>query len=177
MTAHLSFLSPLFRPGTARRSERGSSFAELMLAVLVISTTVVASHESLTGTVSAYHYFADGGHESLLLAKEIHEAALLLPWQAEDEGTAHFGPDVYSLGDLDGKTYSPPRSAGYDIVTSHIDWSQVVHVRTVSMADPTVVVDPLTFPGQTLTELTVDVKQGDRPVGTYSWWLTAPISD
>ena len=40
----------------------------------VLSTTVVASHSSLTGTISAYHYFADGAHESLLLAKEIHEA-------------------------------------------------------------------------------------------------------
>lgn len=177
MTAHPSFLTSVFRRGTARRSERGSSFAELMLAVLVVSTTVVASHESLTGTVSTYHYFADGGHESLLLAKEIHEAALLLPWDAEDEGEAGFGPDVFSLGDLNNKTFSPPRSAGYDIVTSHIDWSQVVHVRTVSMVDPSIQVDPLTFAGQTLTELTVDVKQGDRPVGTYSWWLTAPISD
>jgi hypothetical protein len=162
--------------GPPHRSQRGSSFAELMLAVLVISTTVVASHSSLTGTVSAYHYFADGAHESLLLAKEIHEAALLLPWQEEDEGTAHFGNDVQSLYELDGKVYSPPRSAGYDVVTSHIGWSQNVEIRTVSMADPTVEVDPEEFQGAVLTELTVAVKDGDRLIDTHSWWLTEPVS-
>jgi hypothetical protein len=156
---------------------RGTSFAELMLAVLIISTTVVASHSSLTGTVSAYHYFADGAHESLLLAKEIHEAALLLPFKAEDEGTAHFGPDVFSLFELDDKVYSPPRSAGYDIVTSHVGWSQSVNIRTVSMADPTLEVDASTFTGPTLTELSVAVKDGEKLVGTYSWWLTEPTSE
>ena len=177
MNAHPSLLTPAHGSRTERRRERGSSFAELMLAVLVISTTVVASHESLTGTVSAYHYFADGAHESLLLAKEIHEAALLLPWKVADEGDAHFGPDVHTLNDLDGQTYKPPRSAGYDIVTSHIDWSQEVHVKTVSMADPTLEVDPDLFEGPTLTELTVEVHDRNNLVGTYSWWVTEPVSD
>jgi hypothetical protein len=148
-----------------------------MLAVLVLSTTVVASHSSLTGTISAYHYFADGAHESLLLAKEIHEAALLLPWEEGTGSEASFGSDVDTLFELDGKIYSPPRSAGYDIVTSHLGWSQTVEVRTVSMEDPSVEVDKSTFAGQTLTELTVAVKDGEKLVGTYSWWLTDPTSE
>jgi len=148
-----------------------------MLAVLIISTTVVASHSSLMGTVSTYHYFADGGHDSLLLAKEIHEAALLLPWEHGSESEASFGPDVHTLFELDGKVYSPPRSAGYDIVTSHLGWSQTVSVRTVSMNDTTVEVDPSTFTGQMLTELTVAVKDGEKLVGTHSWWLTVPTSE
>ena len=148
-----------------------------MLAVLVISTTIVASHSSLMGTVATYHYFADGGHESLLLAKEIHEAALLLPWEADTGSEASFGADVHTLYELDGKVYAPPRSAGYDIVTSHLGWSQTVSVRTVSMNDPAVEVDPSTFAGQTLTELTVVVKDGEKLVGTHSWWLTDPTSE
>jgi hypothetical protein len=148
-----------------------------MLAVLVISTTVVASHSSLMGTVSAYHYFADGAHESLLLAKEIHEAALLLPWEHGTESEASFGPDVHTLFELDAKVYSPPRSAGYDIVTSHLGWSQTVSVRTVSMDDTSLEVDPSTFTGSMLTELAVAVKDGEKPVGTYSWWLTEPTSE
>jgi hypothetical protein len=157
---------------------RGASFAELMLAVLILSTTVVASHSSLTGTVAAYHYFADGAHESLLLAKEIHEAALLLPWQEEAGSEAQFGADVQSLFDLDGKVYSPPRSAGYDIVTSHIGWSQTVEIRTVSMADPSLEVDADDFGGPTLTELSVAVKDGtNKLVGTFSWWLTEPTDE
>jgi len=55
-------------------------------------------------SAAMYHYFADGKHESLMLAQEIHEAALLLPWQAGAE--AKFGEDVYDLYDLDGKSYS-----------------------------------------------------------------------
>jgi hypothetical protein len=165
--------APLTPKGTLRRAERGASFFELMLAVLIISTTVVASHASLTGTVSAYHYFADGAHESLLLAKEIHEAALLLPWEEGEESTVEFG-DVETLYDLDRMTFTPPRSAGYDIVTSHIGWSQAVTVRTVDMADPTQEVDPFDFEGPTLTELTVSVNDGTKVVGTYSWWLTEP---
>lgn len=171
MTARPSSRTP------ARRAQLGTSFAELMLAVLVISTTVVASHSSLTGTVSAYHYFADGAHESLLLAKEIHEAALLLPWESGTESEASFGADVHTLYELDGKVYSPPRSAGYDIVTSHLGWSQTVDIRTVSMTNPSVEVDPSTFTGPTLTELSVAVKDGEKLVGTHSWWLTDPTSE
>jgi len=178
LTAHPRISdSPAGRVASTVRLQRGTSFAELMLAVLIISTTVVASHSSLTGTVNAYHYFADGAHESLLLAKEIHEAALLLPWHEDPESTASFGSDVHTLFDLDGKDYSPPRSASYDIVTSHLDWSQHVEVRTVSMADPNQQVDPVSFSGQTLTELTVEVKDGEKLVGSYSWWLTEPTSE
>ena len=160
-----------------RRSERGTTFAELMLAILVISTTVVASHSSLTGTVSAYHYFADGAHESLLLAKEIHEAAVLLPWDDESESDASFGNDVHTLFELDNQAYCPPRSADYEMVTSHVGWSQHVQVRTVDMANPTVEVNPDTFGGQVLTELTVSIEDGTKHVGTYSWWLTEPTGE
>ena len=177
MTAHRSFRSSPDRlPTSVRRSQRGTSFAELMLAVLIISTTVVASHSSLTGTISAYHYFADGAHESLLLAKEIHEAALLLPWEFDPEGSASFGADVHTLFDMDDQVYAPPRSAGYDVVTSHLGWSQTVDVRTVSMADPSVEVDASTFGGAKLTELSVTVKDGEKVIGTHHWWLTDPAA-
>ena len=169
MTAHHSFRLPL-----ARRSQRGTSFAELMLAVLIISTTVVASHSSLTGTVQAYHYFADGAHESLLLAKEIHEAALLLPWE-EGTSSATFGA-AETLYEMDGQVYAPPRSAGYDVVTSHLGWSQTVEVKAVNMADTTQEVDPGTFIGPTLTELSVTIKDGDKVIATHSWWLSDPAA-
>ncbi|MHC5209506.1 MAG: type IV pilus modification PilV family protein [Planctomycetota bacterium] len=161
-------------PVLPRRRERGSTFIELMLAVLVISTTIVASSSSMRSSVEVYHFFADGAHEALLLAQEVHEAALLLPWQPDDE--AQFGPDVHELADLDDMTFSPPRSADYSIVTSHIGWSQVVEVNTVDLMDPTVEVDPETFPGETLTELKVSVKSGALVVGEFSWWMTDPAA-
>jgi hypothetical protein len=158
----------------SQRSVRGASFVELMLAVLVISTTVVASTASMHSSTEVYHYFADGQHEALMLAQEIHEAALLLPWDAEAGAPGQFGPDVAKLQDFDGKTFTPPRSAGYEVVVSNIDWTQEVEVNHVDLADPTVEVDPATFEGDTLTELKVTVKQGDVVKGVQSWWMTEP---
>jgi hypothetical protein len=113
VTAHRSFRSS--------RSQRGTTFAELMLAVLIISTTVVASHASLTGTVSAYHYFADGEHESLLLANEIHEAALLLPWEEHTGSLATFGVDV--------------DTASYAIVRKYLTMGQLPPANAVRLEE------------------------------------------
>jgi len=157
-----------------RRSIRGASFMELMLAVLVISTTVVASTASMQSSTEVYHYFADGQHEALMLAQEVHEAALLLPWDADEGAPPKFGPDVAKLMDLDGMTFTPPRSAGYEVVVSNIDWSQEVEINYVDIDNPTVVVDPETFEGPTLLELKVTVKQGETVKGVQSWWMTEP---
>jgi hypothetical protein len=160
-------------PGS--RAQRGASFVELMLAVLVISTTVVGSTASMRSTTEVYHYFSDGQHEALMLAQEIHEAALLLPWS--DGGAATFGTDVAELEDLDGKSYDPPRSAEYDVVVSHLGWSQHVQIKHVDLDDPTVEVDPDTFDGEMQTELEVTVKNGELEVGTFNWWLSEPTHD
>jgi hypothetical protein len=154
----------------ARPAESGATFIELMLAVLIISTTLVASTTSMTTSAEVYHYFADGKHEALMLAQEIHEAALLLPWEAGAE--AQFGDNVYDLYDLDGKTYCPPRSAEYDLIVSNMSWSQVVSVKTVDLANPDIEVDPATFTGPTLVKLSVTIKEGETVVDTLSWWLS-----
>jgi hypothetical protein len=148
-----------------------------MLAVLVIATTVVASNASLRSSTEVYHYFADGQHEALMLAQEIHEAAILLPWDASAGDDALFGDDVYELDDLDDQEYSPPRSAQYDVVTSHVGWSQEVEVRIVDLDDTSMEVDPETFQGETLTELKVSIYSGASLTGEYSWWMTDPESE
>lgn len=154
----------------ARGTQSGATFIELMLAVLIIGTTLVASTTSMQSSASVYHYFADGEHEALMLAQEIHEAALLLPWQAG--AVAKFGEDVYGLYDLDGKTYAPPRSAEYDLIVSNMGWSQTVSVKTVDLANPDVEVDPATFTDPTLVKLSVTIKEGETVVDTLSWWLS-----
>jgi hypothetical protein len=169
---------PSTRPLEARiRGQRGASFVELMLSVLVISTTVVGSTASLSSSTEVYHYFADGQHEALMLAQEIHEGALLLPWSEGEPGSAMFGPDVTKLDDLDERTFEPPRSAEFDVVVSHLGWSQEVEVNQVDLADPTVEVDPATFEGEMQTELKVTVMNGDTLVGTFTWWLSEPTHD
>lgn len=166
-------MKPAIRTPAARR-QAGATFVELMLAVLIISTTVVASTSSMRASAEVYHYFSDGKHEALMLAQEIHEAAKLLPWDAEGVEEPGFGTDVYDLWDLDGKEYSPPRSAEYDLVVSHIGWTQEVEVRVVDMDDPEVEVDPATFDGETLVELRVSVLNGSQVVDEVGWWMSEP---
>ena len=160
------------RGSAARRRVAGASFAELMLATIVVGSAVVASTASLRGSTEVYHYFAEGPHEALMLAQEIHEAALLLPWEAEEADPELFGAGVKGLFDLDDKEFSPPRSAEYEVVISHIGWSQEVDIKIVDLEDPSIEVDPETFEGETLTELEVTIKIGDDVVGTHSWWMS-----
>ncbi len=170
-------LSDSFPRLRAARHLRGASFVELMLAVLVISTTVVGSTASLHSSTEVYHYFADGKHEALMLAQEIHEAALLLPWTADASAPAAFGPSVKKLQDLDGMSFFPPRSANYAVVVSNLNWKQIVEVNQVDLNDPTVEVDPATFEGETQTQLKVTVENGGASVGTFTWWLTEPTKN
>jgi Tfp pilus assembly protein PilV len=156
----------------SRARQSGATFVELMLAVLIISTTLVASTSSMHGSAEAYHYFADGKHEALMLAQELHEAAMLMPWEAAPGAQPKFGPDVYDIYDLDGKSYDPPRSAEYDLVISHIGWSQKVSVKTVDLAHPDEEVNPATFHGETLIKLVVTIMNGDMEVDKLSWWLS-----
>jgi hypothetical protein len=160
-----------------RRHERGSTFAELMLATLIVSTTIVASTTSLAESAEVYHFFADGPHEALMLAQEVHEAAEMLPWDAEVGTPGNFGPDVVTLWDLDGTEFSPPRSADYDVVVSHNSWTQSVSIHVVDLHDPSVHVDPDTFEGDTLAELHVRIYQGELLVDEFRWWLGDPAKE
>ena len=153
---------------------RGSTFAELMLATLIVGTTVVASISSLSQSAEVYHYFAEGPHEALMLAQEIHEAAILLPWEADPGTPAAFGTEIVTIWDLDEEEYNPPRSAEYEVITSHSAWTQEIGIRTVDLENPSVEVDPEDFEGQILLELQVTVLNGNQEVGVFPWWITAP---
>jgi hypothetical protein len=175
-------------PRAPNRSEQGTSFAELMLASMIIGTTLVATTSSMTESAEVYHFFSDGPHEALMLAQEIHEAAVLLPW--EEAGDSSFGDDVDTIWDFHETTFHPPRSAEYEKVKSHVTWRQQVEVRHVDMDDPTVVVDPDEFEGDTLVELRVHVVELDgvyetwdeedpepgvaTDFGWFTWWMSEP---
>jgi hypothetical protein len=159
------------------RSMRGGSFAELMLATLIVGTTIVASTASLSESAEVYQYFAEGPHEALMLAQEIHEAAILMPWEADPDSVGVFGEDIDTIWDLDDATFKPPRSAEYEVIVSHPTWTQRVSVQTVDLANPTVEVNPDTFEGDMLTELKVTILNGPTEVGVYPWWLSEQGSD
>jgi hypothetical protein len=143
-----------------------------MLATLIIGTTVVGASSSLSQTASVYHFFTDGPHEALMLAQEIHEAAVSLPWEGSTE--AVFGEDVAVLWDLDEQEYKPPRSASYDLIVSHSLWTQEVTLDFVDLDDPNTVVDPESFGGETLVRLKVAVSLGGNEVDAFHWWMTEP---
>ena len=161
----------------APRRTRGATFGELMLATLIVGTTIVASISSLSESAEVYHFFSEGPHEALMLAQEVHEAAILLPWEAEAGAEANYGPDVVTLDDLHDAEFSPPRSADYEVISSHLSWKQRVNVLTVSMDDPTLVVDPETFEGEILTKLEVTILNGNTEVGVFPWWMTNPATE
>jgi hypothetical protein len=157
----------------ACRGTLGATFAELMLATLVVGSAVVASTASLRGSTEVYHFFAEGPHEALMLAQEIHEAAVLLPWVAGEEDDL-FGEGVAKLDDLDGLVFDPPRSAEYEVVISHENWSQEVDIKHVDLADPSIEIDPDTFVGDYLTELEVTHISEGEEMGVHSWWMADP---
>ena len=162
----------------SRRSTTGATFAEVMLSAAIIGTTVVGAMSSLQSTAEVYHYFADGPHEALMLAQEIHEAAVLLPWE-EDPEIAGFGDDVDTFFDLHEETFKPPRSAEYEAIVSHAKWRQSVEVVHVDLADPSVVIEnPESFSGDMLVELQVTIHtETNAEMGTFSWWMTEPEDD
>lgn len=168
------------------RRQRGSSFAELMLATLILGTTVVGATSSLQQSATVYHYFADGPHEALMLAQEIHEAAMVLPWE-DDDSAEGFGPNIETFWDLEERTFDPPRSANYEVVSSHLQWRQKSEIDFVDLENPTVVVDPDEFAGETIVRLTVTVDKGigvfndegneaHKQMGEFTWWMTEPES-
>ena len=159
---------------TAPRRERGTTFFEVILATLVVGTTLVATTASMTESAEVYSYFADGPHEALMLAQEIHEAAELLPWEAEPGADANYGPDIVTFWDLDAQVFDPPRSANYDLVASHLNWSQDVEISFVDLENPSEEVDPDTFEGEVLVRLEVSVKRLDKVMDTFEWWMTDP---
>lgn len=157
-----------------RRRSAGATFAELMLATLVVGSAVVASTASLARSTEVYHFFAEGPHEALMLAQEIHEAAMLLPWEAPADGDPQYGPNVYTLWDLDELEIHPPRSAEYEVVVSHPNWEQSMAIRFVDAEDPETEVDPETFEGNYLVELEVTIHEGQDEIGSHTWWMTDP---
>ncbi|GJM22557.1 MAG: hypothetical protein DHS20C15_24720 [Planctomycetota bacterium] len=169
-------MNPLARTDRQRR-QRGSTFLEVILATIVVGTTLVATTSSMSQSTQVYAFFADGPHEALMLAQEIREAAELLPWDAEPGAEATYGPDAVTLWDLDGASFKPPRSANYELVASHLKWTQDVSISFVDLENPNTVVDPASFEGETLVRLEVSIKRLSKEVDSFQWWLTDPAED
>ena len=156
------------------RRECGTSFLELLLAVIVIGVALVAASASQLGSLQVQAATAPQGEAARVLAEEIHQAALRLPWSAPVDAIPLFGGDVSMLSDLDGRVFSPPRSGADTALQAFEGWSQSVELRSVDPAEPTV---PVQAGQAALIELSVTIHQGVEERGCFSWWLARPGGD
>jgi Tfp pilus assembly protein PilV len=156
------------------RAQQGASFLELMLAVLVIGVVLVAASASQLGTLQVRAATGPSAEPAQMLAREIHQVALRLPWSTATDAPPLFDGDVAVLSDLDGRVVSPPRTGADTALEAYEDWSQVVSVRAVDPDQPTEPAQPGQAP---LTELCVSIRQGGQEVGQFSWWLARPGGD
>lgn len=138
-----------------------------------MSTAIVAAMSTVADSTKVYDYFANGPYTALLVAQEVHEAALTLPWEADPEQTdGLFGPDVYELDDIDGMSIQPARTAEWNEITNPLDWKQDVVLNEVDPNDPTI---PAYLDPNALMELEVKVYDAaDNIVGTFTWWMSPP---
>lgn len=156
-----------------RREERGTTFADVLISTVVVSTAIVATMTTVADSARVYDYFANGPYTALLVAQEVHEAALTLPWEADPAATEGlFGPDVFVIQDLDGKSIQPARTAEFSTITNPLNWKQQVEINEVDPNDPSI---PAYLDPDALLELEVKVfDPADTLVGTFTWWMSPP---
>lgn len=132
------------------------TLVEVMIATLVVGTIIVSSMQSLTLSAAARQALASEPSVALALARNVYEATLLLP------------RDGVSLDDLDGMRASPPVDVDLEPIEELESWSQDIEVAQVPLdAD-----DPS---GTQINELTVEIRENDVVVGTWSWWLPSNV--
>ena len=170
------------RSTTTRRGRVGFSLIEIAVATAIVGIALAA----LLVSVGSNTRVNDAGRkltEAILLAQEIREWTLALPFSDPDPGDADNppGPDgsspqtfVDDLDDLMGVTYSPPRNGqGYAMYDMQ-GWSQTI---SMTWHDPADISQAVTPGSSDLIRVQVDVAYRGNPVMASSWLVTRPDTD
>ena len=152
------------------RTSSGFSFVEILVATLIVGSALVAAMSSLTVAAQSQSALATEPTTALTLANEIHTLAVGLSRAEGDGSPAHTGDEIAVLDDLDGASFSPPIDARRSSLAASTGWSQAVSIDPVALAVPATA-DAGRDSADTLLKLTVTVRQGASPAGTYSWWI------
>ena len=160
--------------GTRRR---GFTLIEAAVATVVIGLGATAL---LTAVASGTRTNAAGRSvtQAVLLAQEIREWTLKLPFSDPDEGDAANppGPDgadpqvfVDDLDDLMNVTYCPPRDGQGQPVADMTGWQQAITLTCRAPADLTTAVTPGT---SDTIRVQVDISHNGLDVLTTKWLVT-----
>lgn len=160
----------------ARSATRGFTLLEVLVAAVVLGTSLVAATWSMNATArtQALHELADGPADDL--AREIHELASGLPREPSGQVGAHSAADVLALDSLVGASFSPPILADGSVAEGLDGWSQHVdlEVHALSALDTPTDDDPaagLPPDGDKLYRLVVEIRLDGESAGVFSWWI------
>lgn len=159
----------------ARRSQRGFSLVEVLMATLLLGYAV-SSLDAL---------FIAGQHKAMLnsnpltarlLANEIRLLAQLLPKDPSGTAGATATGEVLALDSLRGAVFNPPILANLTEYEGMDDWTQTVSVKVAAMDDPTAVGTDMPAEGlhkeaASLYEVEVTISFQQEDVETWSWWI------
>ncbi|MFH0945828.1 MAG: hypothetical protein V2A76_11570 [Planctomycetota bacterium] len=157
-------------PGPARRERGIFTFAEVLLATLVLALAATATAYWVE-TVNNLSGDSDEQTVGLSLIKSME--SVITPLAFREPGTQNFGPepgeslaDFDDLDDFHGLVLDPPVDADRTPLTELSDWTVSITVE---------VVDPVTLKAVSSSDLRrvrVYAERKQRPVAEV-WWLRA----
>jgi len=163
-------------PRTRRAGPAGFTLFEVLLAVFILGTALVASTWSMTATARTKEAYDQAKSPAQFLAQEICTLADGLPRTPIGMTGATSGFAVVALDSLVGAHFSPPILADGSVAPGFDGWAQSVNLSVYDLDDlatPTAA-DPaagLAPEAGSIYRLDVEVSLDGEPVDTFSWWI------
>ncbi len=158
-----------------RRSQRGFSLIEVMLATLLMGYAIASMNALFTAGQSKAAMNSTPTN-ARFLANEIRLLAQLLPKEPSGTSAVTSPDDVVALDSLHGAVFSPPILANLSEYENMDDWEQSVAVRVAALAAPEATGTALTSAGiskqaASLFEVQVTVSFDGEVIDTWTWWV------
>ena len=151
--------------------KNGFSLIEALIAIILVGLAIA----SLVAANSAFTRANAAGADlstAEFLIEQIRELTVLLAIIDPQTGASVFGPeeptlaDYDDLDDFDGANFSPPISAGREVLNDFAAFSQQITVENVSVADFEQVVDDHS---SSFVRVTVEVFLNSKQISSASW--------
>lgn len=163
-------------PVPPRARAAGFTLFEVLLAVMILGTALVATTWSMTATARTKAAYDLASGPAPFLAQEIFTLADGLPREPTGVTGATTGAAVVALDSLVGARFAPPILADGSVADGFEGWEQRVNLSVFDLDDlatPTPA-DPahgLPAEGGALYRLDVEVWHEGQPADSFSWWI------